>query len=99
MKVLDITAEAGYDVVIEIELFNEDEFCAFQIDIPFPEGFGYVQDSIGLNPDRITNHQAMDNVLPNTNIIRAVAYSMTNDSFHGNSGVLTFFTFTTPKVQ
>ena len=98
MKVLDVTAIAGDDVVIEIEVFNEDEFCAFQFDIPLPEGFGYVQESIGLNPDRITNHQAMANVLPNTNIFRAVAFSMTNDSFLGNSGVLTFFTFTTPEV-
>ncbi|NLN95097.1 MAG: carboxypeptidase regulatory-like domain-containing protein, partial [Bacteroidales bacterium] len=98
MKILDVTAEAGDDVVIEIEVLNEDEFCAFQFDIPLPEGFGYVQESIGLNPARITNHQAMANVLPNTNIFRAVAFSMTNANFLGNDGVLTFFTFTTPEV-
>ena len=98
MKVLNTTAVAGDDVVINIEVINEDNFCAFQFDIPLPSGFGYVPESIGLNPARITNHQAMANVLPNTNIFRAVAFSMTNANFLGNDGVLTFFTFTTPEV-
>ena len=40
----------------------------------------------------------MANVLPNTNIFRAVAFSMTNASFLGKDGVMTFFTFTTPEV-
>ena len=40
----------------------------------------------------------MANVLPNTNIFRAVAFSMTNASYLGNDGVLTFFTFSTPEV-
>ena len=58
-----------------------------------------MDESIVPNPTRSTNHQAMANVLPNTNIFRAIGFSLTNAAYLGNSGAIVFFDFTTPQTS
>ncbi|NLN95084.1 MAG: T9SS type A sorting domain-containing protein, partial [Bacteroidales bacterium] len=95
MKLHDVVAEAGSTIVIEMEIINEDQFVAWQFDIPLPEGFDYVAGSAALT-DRATNHQIHANVLPSTNLFRSLSISFTNDFFLGNSGVVATYEITTP---
>jgi len=97
MKLHDVVAEPGSIIVLEMEVINEDQFVAWQFDIPLPEGFDYVANSAALT-DRATNHQIHANVLPNTNLFRSLSISFTNDFFLGNSGVVATLEFTTPDV-
>ncbi|MGB4205061.1 MAG: carboxypeptidase-like regulatory domain-containing protein, partial [Bacteroidales bacterium] len=86
MIIRDVTAIAGDDILVELEINNEEPFITFQADILLPDGFGYIEGSAQLNPERITDHSISAHVLPETNILRCLAFSLTNDSFIGNSG-------------
>ena len=46
MQLNDVTAQAGENITLDLEVINDDQFVAFQLDIPLPEGFDYVQESI-----------------------------------------------------
>ncbi|HPK04903.1 MAG TPA: hypothetical protein PK908_03340, partial [Bacteroidales bacterium] len=99
MQLNDVTAQAGENITLGLEVFNDDQFVAFQVDVPLPEGFGYVAGSIIPNPARSNGHMTQANVLPNTNIFRAIGFSMTNAAYLGNSGAIVFFDFTTPQTS
>ncbi len=98
MKLSSVSVVAGQPVELELEIINDDEFVAFQFDVPLPLGFGWNQGDIQLNPDRITNHVIQAAILPGTNIFRAISFSMTNDAYLGNSGVIATFTLSTPST-
>ncbi|NLN96580.1 MAG: carboxypeptidase regulatory-like domain-containing protein, partial [Bacteroidales bacterium] len=98
MIIRDVTAIAGDDILVELEINNEDSFITFQADILLPDGFGFIEGSAQLNPERITDHSTTAHVLPETNILRCLALSLTNDSFIGNSGVIASFMLTTPTT-
>jgi len=94
----DISVNASEDIIISVEVTNEDSFVGFQFDIPLPEGFDYKLNTIALNPERKADHIINANVLPGTNMFRVLSFSLSNSAYKGNSGVLTFFTLTTPNV-
>ena len=98
MIIRDVTAIAGDDILVELEINNEDSFITFQADILLPDGFGYIEGSAQLNPERMTDQSIIAHVLPETNILRCLALSLTNDSFIGNSGVIASFMLTTPTT-
>jgi len=80
------------DFVIQLEAENDSSFVAFQVDIPLPEGFKYVDGSAVLNVSRISGHVLSTSVLTG-NILRLIGYSVGNVAFIGNSGTLVSFTF------
>ncbi len=96
MQLSDVTAIAGEDITVDLEIINEDQFVAFQLDIPLPAGFDYVSGSAQLNPERKIDHQIQANILPSTNIFRCIAFSFVNTPFIGNEGVVVSFAFSTP---
>ncbi len=98
MIIRDVTAIAGDDILVELEINNEDSFITFQADILLPDGFGFIEGSAQLNPERITDHSITAHVLPETNILRCLAFTLTNDSFIGNSGVIASFMLTSPTT-
>ena len=98
MIIRDVTAIAGDDILVELEINNEDSFITFQADILLPDGFGYIEGSAQLNPERMTDQSIIAHVLPETNILRCLAFTLTNDSFIGNSGVIASFMLTTPTT-
>jgi hypothetical protein len=84
------------EVIVDMEIQNQDQFNAFQFDIPLSEGFGYIPGSATLNPERITTHIIMAQILPGTNTLRVISYSLNGHAFLGNEGILASFIFTTP---
>lgn len=95
----DATGPAGEDILIDVEIINIGfQIVAFQADIILPEGFGYVPGSAFLNPLRSAGHLFNANVLPGTNTLRMIAFSLTNTAFNGNSGNIASFTLTTPDI-
>ncbi|NLN96670.1 MAG: hypothetical protein GX128_10955, partial [Bacteroidales bacterium] len=78
MKINNVTATAGEDITVDLEIINEDQFVAFQLDIPLPAGFDYVSGSAQLNSERKVDHQIQANILPSTNIFRCIAFSFVN---------------------
>lgn len=77
----------------EIQLIaeNTDPFVAFQVDIPIPTGFSYVDGSAALNASRTSGHALTASLLTG-NILRLIGYSVGNVTFLGNSGALVSFT-------
>ncbi len=94
----DVIAEAGDDLVVELQVNNDDEFVAFQLDVPLPPGFGFIDGTLELNPERTVDHLIQSNILPGTNIFRIISFSLTNSAYQGNSGILATFSLTTPQV-
>ncbi len=83
--------------VIQLVAENTDPFVAFQVDIPIPTGFNYIDGSAVLNASRISGH-ILNASLLDGNILRLIGYSVGNTAFLGNSGVLVSFTFKSGAV-
>lgn len=75
---------------IELMAENDSSFVAFQVDIPLPNGFRYVEGSAVLNATRITGH-SLNSSLISGNILRLIGYSVGNTAFLGNAGTLASF--------
>ena len=98
MLINDVSVLAGDDAQIELEILNQDEFVGFQLDIPLPEGFGFIDGSAMFNPDRIADHEIVAGIYPGTSILRIMSYSLTNAAYLGNSGVIATFLLHTPNT-
>ena len=83
-------------VVIDVEMQINDIMNSFQLDIPLPSGFSYIDGSVILNPMRRVDHIVQGNTLPGTNIFRTVAFDYFNTQFLGNTGVIMSFKLNTP---
>lgn len=94
----DVTGNPGSNVTVGIEINNDDNFVAFQLDIPLPAGFSYVANSIALNAARKQNHVIQADILPGTNTLRVISFSLTSAPFLGNSGQVCSFALTTPAT-
>jgi len=73
--------------VVQLIAENTDPFVAFQVDIPIPTGFSYVDGSAVLDASRISGHALTASLLTG-NILRLIGYSVGNIAFLGNSGTL-----------
>ena len=80
----------GSAVTVDLLIDNNDEFVAFQVDIPIPEQLSFVSNTASLNPDRITDHMLQANIIDG-NILRIFGFSFSNSAFVGNSGPVVSF--------
>jgi len=96
MKINDVTADVGDVITVELEIMNDDEFVGFNLDVPLPDGFNYVEGTAELF--RKTNHDFVFNVIEETNVAKIISFSITNDAFLGNDGVIFSFDVTTPNA-
>ncbi len=94
----DVAGNPGENVTIPVEINNDDTFVAFQLDVPLPSGFGYVTGSAALNEARRQDHVINTDLLPGTNVLRFVSFSLTSAPFIGNSGQVCSFILTTPSL-
>lgn len=85
------------EFVIQLEADNTSPFVAFQVDIPIPTGFKYIDGSAVLNASRISGH-ALSASLLDGNILRLIGYSVGNTAFISNSGTLVSFTLKSGAV-
>ena len=94
----DATSHPESALVVEMELQKPDYeiIISFMLDVILPEGFTYVAGSVTLNPQRKVDHIIEANVLPGTNIFRAISFSLTNSSYIGNEGIIMSFTLNAP---
>ncbi len=93
MKIHDITATAGDVITVELEIINEDEFVGFNLDIPLPPEFTYVEGTSALHRD-VDHFFSFDIVDDNT--VRMMSASLTVTPFVGNDGVVASFDLKTP---
>lgn len=98
MLIPNINAEPGADIWVNVAINNTDAFVAFQFDVALPSGFAYINGSVHLNPVRSSGHLLNANILPGTNIFRALSFSLTNSAFSGNSGTVLSFGLTAPNT-
>ena len=82
---------------IQLVAENSSPFVAFQVDIPVPTGFTYVDGSAVLNASRISGHALSASLLAG-NSLRLIGYSVGNTAFLGNSGTLVSFKFKSGAV-
>ncbi len=97
IQINDATGNPGSDILIEVEMNNLTDITAFQMDIELPEGFEYVDGSYTLS-DRSQGHASSHNLLEN-NVLRLVGYSLENEVFLGDTGVLLTFMLTAPDTE
>ena len=96
----NVILEQGETAVVSVELTNDTEFSAFQMDLKLPEGFEVVTTvneddeevlDIALGADRKkSTHSVAYNVLSN-GAIRIASYSSTNATYKGTSGEIVQF--------
>ena len=99
-NILMIHDASGYPqdtLVIDVEIINDDVFVGFQFDIPINKGFQFVSGSGVLSPERITDHELSIGIVPNTNMLRILSYSFTNNVYIGNSGIIVSFSLIAPN--
>jgi len=80
----------GQVFYVQIEVNNTDPFVALQLDLPIPDVFSIVDQSVELNLTRIGGHDIQFSVLPD-GAIRILCYSANNSPFTGNSDWLVRF--------
>ncbi|MBS4013800.1 MAG: InlB B-repeat-containing protein [Bacteroidetes bacterium] len=97
MVINNTTALPSSVVEIQMAINNADPFVAFQLDIPLPAGFTYVNASLALVPARITNHVISGNVVAG-NVLRIVSHSPNNSAFLGSSGTIMTFQVNAPAA-
>lgn len=92
----DTSAALGNEITIEVEMENQSDIVAFQMDFVLPEGFSYVDGSYTLS-NRSQEHTPGQSILTG-NVLRVLAYSAVNNTFTGNSGILFTFELATPQT-
>lgn len=95
MIVHDVAAFAGEVITVELEIMNDAEFVGFNLSIPLPEGFEYVDGSAELF--RKTNHM-LSFTINAQHVARILAFSVTNNAFLGNNGIILQFQLETPNI-
>lgn len=90
LKIGHYSVSPNTESTIQLEAENDSSFVAFQVDIPIPEGFKYIDGSAELNTSRISGHVLSANLLTG-NILRLIGYSVSNGVFLGNMGALVNF--------
>jgi len=90
LKIGQYQVSPNTEFVVQLVAENTDPFVAFQVDIPVPDGFKYIDNSAELNASRISGH-ALSASLVTGNILRLIGYSVGNTAFLGNSGTLVSF--------
>ena len=82
----DAETQVSTEITLMIDIQNDDEFVAFQIDMELPRGLNYV-----VNSTELTN-RAQDHFLQvsciEDNILRLISFSMSILPFIGNSGTV-----------
>jgi hypothetical protein len=89
VRTVSVSVSAGGNCTLQVQIDNTDAFVAFQVDIPIPAGFTYVDESAQLNSSRSSGHVLSANLLGST--LRLIAYSVSNAAFKGSSGTLITF--------
>ncbi len=87
MSIPPVQVGANQTATIQIKIDNDDTFVGFQADIPLPGQFSFVTGSAQLNTLRSNGHVISANQLPG-NILRLIAYSLSNSAFLGDTGMV-----------
>ena len=96
MMMHDVSASAGDVITLELEIVNDDEFVGFNLDVPLPAGFEYIDGTAQLY--RGIDHGFVINVIESTNLVKIIAFSITNTPFLGNDGIIFSFDVATPDT-
>ena len=83
VSVLSSNVLQGNDLYIEIDIENQDEIVAFQMDIHYPPEWELIDYKLDRGVDHIVNCTQVDQ-----GVVRVLAYSMTNKAFLHNKGVV-----------
>ena len=92
----NVTADAGSDITVEIEIQNDQDFIGFNCDILLPPGFSLIPNS-GQLFRTDADHQLILTVI-NDNVVRLMSYSLTNSFHTGNDGIIVSFDLQTPQI-
>ncbi len=95
MKIHDVSALPGEVVTVELEIINDDVFVGFNLDIPIPEGFSYINGTAVLH--RKDGH-SLSFTINQAGVAKIMAFSFSNTPFPGNDGVILSFDLQTPDI-
>jgi hypothetical protein len=96
MKLHDVSAQPGEIITVELEIINDQEFVGFNLSIPLPNGFTYIEGSEQLFRGIENDHTFGFVVIEATNLAKIIAFSLTNSPFLGNDGIIFSFDVMTP---
>ena len=90
VQIVNQSVIPGQVFYVQIEVNNTDPFVALQLDLPIPDVFSLVDQSVELNPIRMDGHEVQFSVITG-GAIRILCYSANNSPFIGNSDWLVRF--------
>ncbi len=91
LKIGQYSVQPNTEFTVQLEADNSSPFVAFQVDIPIPVGFKYIEGSSQLISARVSGHAFSASLLTG-NTLRLIGYSASNTAFVGTSGPLVSFT-------
>ena len=89
LQIHDASGEPYDTITVYVEIINDDQFVAFQFDLPLPEQITYLLNSACLT-DRSVDHIIISSII-NDDTLRILSYSPTNTAFIGNNGNIAYF--------
>jgi len=90
MKLSTHTVGVNQPIMVRVDINNSDVFAAFQLDVPVPAGFSYIQNSAVFDASRISGQSLQAEIIPG-NKLRIIGYSPNNALFAGDSGTIVNF--------
>lgn len=99
LKIKDNTGKPGENITVTIEIINKTPIVAFQLDVPLPDGFEYIPNSCALVSSRSEGHMIQANMVPETNSLRMLAFSLSNTNLKGNAGAVATFVLKAPENE
>ncbi len=90
----DAEGLAGEQITINLEITNETSFTGFNLDIPLPAGFSFVEGSAQLFRD---DDHFLSATIIQGNILRMISASPSNAAFSGNDGIIVSMNLQTPQ--
>jgi len=90
MTITSTSVSSGDTAVLNIQINNDDQFLAFQLEFVIPDAFMFIPGSVELNPLRISDHIVEYQYLSG-NTLRILSYSPTNEYFLGDTGTVASF--------
>jgi len=90
MIISNTSITPGDTATLNIQINNDDQFLAFQLEFVIPNAFTLIPESVELNPLRISDHIVEYQYLSG-NTLRILSYSPSNEYYLGDTGTVASF--------
>lgn len=90
MQIPQIEVNRGDTITVPVEVLNDNVFVAFQVDISFPDGVKFIDESHRINENRRNGHNLIGSIVAE-NKLRVISFAMPTKPFFKKEGPIFYF--------